>query len=331
MPSIGHDNLHRRCPSGDSPSSLSTFGYDNPDRQIASENPLGFRWTTGYDALGPTHADGRRRRVDGVELHRPRRGAAGEPSRGYILTREYDAVGNRIVLVDPDSGRFTYGYNALDRVRFVQDPDGVFTTVSYDPNGNRSLMQDGNGTSREYGYDALDRQTSQIEHNSGGATLLRLTDTYDAVGNRVRYERDGEITTWSYDALYRLTGQEKLGETGTYAYDPAGNLTLKWEQGSAAMQFTVDAANRLVTMTQGANLTTFLFDANGNQVEEDLLGAKTTYVYDQANRLVRVLNPDGTRSTYTYAGDGLRRSAQEPGEALTTFIWDGDDYLMEKT
>lgn len=49
------------------------------------------------------------------------------------------------------------------------------------------------------------------------------------------------------------------------------------------------------------------------------------------NRLTQVLNPDGSRSTYSYAGDGLRRSAQEPGEALTTFIWDGDDYLMEKT
>ena len=39
--------------------------------------------------------------------------------------------------------------------------------------------------------------------------------------------------------------------------------------------------------------------------------------------------PDTTRSTYTYAGDGLRRSAFEAGGALTTFIWDGTDYLGE--
>ena len=47
------------------------------------------------------------------------------------------------------------------------------------------------------------------------------------------------------------------------------------------------------------------------------------------NRLTQ--HPDATSSLYRYAGDGLRRSAQEPGEAFTTFIWDGDDYLMEKT
>jgi hypothetical protein len=30
-------------------------------------------------------------------------------------------------------------------------------------------------------------------------------------------------------------------------------------------------------------------------------------------------------------GDGLRRSAHKPGGALTTSVWYGDDYLMEKT
>ena len=41
--------------------------------------------------------------------------------------------------------------------------------------------------------------------------------------------------------------------------------------------------------------------------------------------------PDGSRSTYTYEGDGLRRSAHEAGVGLVTFIWDGADYLMEKS
>jgi YD repeat-containing protein len=54
-------------------------------------------------------------------------------------------------------------------------------------------------------------------------------------------------------------------------------------------------------------------------------------VWDSENRLLNVLYADGTRSTYTYEADGLRRSAQEPGGSLTTFIWDGTDYLMEKS
>jgi hypothetical protein len=60
----------------------------------------------------------------------------------------------------------------------------------------------------------------------------------------------------------------------------------------------------------------------------------TTYAYDNENRLTSVVFPaasGGGRSTYSYERDGSRRSAFETGEALTTFIWDGTDYLMEKT
>lgn len=34
-------------------------------------------------------------------------------------------------------------------------------------------------------------------------------------------------------------------------------------------------------------------------------------------------------ATCAYHGDGLRRTPQRPGQTLTTFIWDGSDYLEE--
>ena len=37
-----------------------------------------------------------------------------------------------------------------------------------------------------------------------------------------------------------------------------------------------------------------------------------------------------TRETYTYDGDGLRRT-KKLGLATTTFVWDGSDYLQERT
>ena len=49
-------------------------------------------------------------------------------------------------------------------------------------------------------------------------------------------------------------------------------------------------------------------------------------------RLTNVVCSAGTAtSTYTYAADGLRRTKQETGTTLTTIIWDGDEYLMEKS
>ena len=97
------------------------------------------------------------------------------------------------------------------------------------------------------------------------------------------------------------------------------------------MTMSFDAANRLVSIQQGATKTTVTYDANGNLTEENANGSRTTNVWDQENRLVGVRYPAGTRSTYTYEADGLRRSKHEPGGDLTTMIWDRDDYLMEKS
>ncbi len=40
------------------------------------------------------------------------------------------------------------------------------------------------------------------------------------------------------------------------------------------------------------------------------------------------MNSDGTRETMTYDGDGLRRRKQT-ASGVTTYVWDGGDYLGE--
>ena len=73
-------------------------------------------------------------------------------------------------------------------------------------------------------------------------------------------------------------------------------------------------------------LTTFSYDANRNNtgvVQYDGLNLQMSY--DKENRLT-VYNT-GTRVTFTYSGDGLKRSESE-GAVTTTLIWDGDDYLQ---
>lgn len=90
-----------------------------------------------------------------------------------------------------------------------------------------------------------------------------------------------------------------------------------------------DAASRPKTSIQGATITTFTFDNAGNTWLENTGGQITTNSYDRENRLLKVLNPTGTISTYSYAGTGLRRTKQEPGNPVYTMVWDGSDYLGE--
>ncbi len=90
-----------------------------------------------------------------------------------------------------------------------------------------------------------------------------------------------------------------------------------------------NAASRITTIQDGPTMVTQTYDGNGNLSLENRGGVFSTYSYDRENRL-NVLNDVGALSTMTYAGDGLRRSKQAAGK-LTTYIWDGTDYLQEQT
>lgn len=83
-------------------------------------------------------------------------------------------------------------------------------------------------------------------------------------------------------------------------------------------------------MVQGSAVTTYNYGGSGYLRSETTDSGVTTYVYNQSVQMTGVRYAGGTRSTYTYRADGKRRSAQEPGAVVTTFIWDGEDYLMEK-
>ena len=125
--------------------------------------------------------------------------------------------------------------------------------------------------------------------------------------------------------------QQKSGEWATFTYDAVGNVLVQQRQIIPTETHTYDAFNRIVTSLRGGSiLTTFTYDNNGNPTLENIAGNPQSYTYDKENRLTKVVwAGDTATSTYTYAADGLRRSKQETGTALTTMIWDGDDYLGE--
>ena len=69
------------------------------------------------------------------------------------------------------------------------------------------------------------------------------------------------------------------------------------------------------------------YGLNGNLESVMGLGAPVTMAYDYENRLVSHVDDD-TETSYTYSGDGLKRTEQTKA-GVTTLIWDGGDYLGE--
>jgi len=81
-------------------------------------------------------------------------------------------------------------------------------------------------------------------------------------------------------------------------------------------------------MMERANLTIYTYTGYGALASEALGKGTTAYSYNGQDQLTGVTAPDGTRSTYTFDGDGMRRAAQEGNVQPTTFVWDGSDYLL---
>lgn len=84
------------------------------------------------------------------------------------------------------------------------------------------------------------------------------------------------------------------------------------------MTFLYNNVNWITTMQQGGTRTTYVYDENGNPFLENIAGTFVTTFYDPENRITSVRSALGPRSTYTNDGDGMRRSAQEPGGVRTT-------------
>jgi len=170
---------------------------------------------------------------------------------------------------------------------------------------------------------------------SRATPLCTIVDGYDPVGNRLTRNLDGNPITWSYDDLYRLTGQQKAGQVCTYTLDGVGNLKTMWEGGNFPKTFTFNAADRLATMVEGASLTTYAWTGYG-ALESEITGNQTTgYAYNGQDQLAVVTAPSGDKTTYSFDGDGLRRSVattnvnQDPPTLdVTTMVWDGSDYLL---
>jgi RHS repeat-associated protein len=201
-------------------------------------------------------------------------------------------------------------------------------------------MLGGDGIRTEYAYDRQHRLTNLVKKTAAGAMLLAMQYTVDASGMRSAVtEQDALGTTrtveWSYDATKRLT-REAIDHRDTdkdrisaWTYDRVGNrLTQTVTIGASTTESTTyvyDANDRLLSETRtggsqpGATASTY--DANGNTRSKRGPSGVTSYRYDDANRLVEAVTPEGT-SSYVYTADGLRvRQAHTPQGGTATTTW----------
>ncbi len=173
------------------------------------------------------------------------------------------------------------------------------TGITYKPFGGMTQISFLNGLSSNIGYDNL-YQFQSI--NTGGSQSLGYTYTGDNITKITDNLNSTKTRSFTYDAHDQLhTATSGLWGTLTWDYDKVGNR-LKETQGSIQNTYHyLPITNRLDSITGGMNAA-YSYDANGNTSGEN----SRQFVYDQNQRLVRVVDGGVTKGEYVYNGLGQR-------------------------
>jgi len=199
---------------------------------------------------------------------------------------------------------------------------------------------------------------TSIQHaQSVGTALFSFAYQYDGAGNPTqetsqRWDTGLGATVayqanYAYDARYQLT-TEKYYQAGSFAleldytYDPAGNRAKlvttdpTTADSPVTLAATYSADNQIAQAVRTAPLdptqtTTYAEDGNGSLTQATNSATGTTaYAYDFERRLTRVGLPNGTAVQFAYNPDGLRAQKTSTSGAVTDYVLDGLQTLLEK-
>ena len=291
--------------------------------------------------------------------------------KGNTTDYSYDTLGRlqtvspETVTAGTQIGQTTLTYDGLSRIDTVTDGLSHVTNYDYDDNDRTTNVGFSSNTGSAYAFDGNGNQLTRTDQ------LGSETFTYDALNRLTDQTENGRTTSYTYDLASNLETLTDAGGTVTYGYDDANLLTSVQEPGTPAPTTSItydndrrdvvtypngvtldsnyDNASRLTRITgkKGTTvLTDFVYDytaatalcgtgtaGNGElrQAVTDKDGNKTTYCYDQQDRLTRAQtkNSSGTttediRYEYDKAGNITKRTDQA---GATTYSHNQDNVL----
>ena len=250
-----------------------------------------------------------------------------------------DADGRPEVITDGALHKETITYDKLDRItKIVYSGTGTERTVksTFDADGNLTKREDPTGTTT-YTPDKLNRLTR--EELPGGQSN---SYEYDNASNMTVFTDSGGTTEYKHNGLNELESMTEPGpKSTTFEYDQAHRLTaIKYASGVVEKYKLEPTSGRPETITAehttGLTVPTLSYtykEGSGASENNSALiqtltetpsGAKTTYSYDQLDRLRKAITKVGesTTTSYTYELDGAgNRTSQTVGTEKTTYVY----------
>ncbi|MEW6429715.1 MAG: RHS repeat-associated core domain-containing protein [Thermodesulfobacteriota bacterium] len=196
------------------------------------------------------------------------------------------------------------------RVSWISDLDGNFATFSYYTDGKL--------------YGAFDSFQHSLIFGYTGDLLSSVTDS---AGRSVSYGYNGSGNLISFT--------DAAGQTWGYGYDDAHRLlSLTSPSGITTVTNSYDELGRVKSQTvprqYGSTIYNLYFSGYRN-VEEDGIGNRTVYHFDNKKRLVGVEDALGNLIENAYDGRDHLVETIDPNGNLTRYGYDGADNLISVT
>ncbi|MCX2890615.1 DUF6531 domain-containing protein [Pseudomonas sp. DCB_BI] len=287
------------------------------------------RETTIVDALG--------RRAK-VHYNDQRRVIASQDFGGEHYRTELDDAGNTTGVTLPDGNTLKLVYDDLSRLVEETDPLGRSTRYAYHldtslltaierPDGSREQwIYDRSGILLE-SIDPLGQTTRYLNTDDGlphtrydpQGNITHLT--WSALGQVLQHQDcSGQRTRYDYDERLHLVGiTDALEQTLRLIRQPGGEI-LRIEQPDGSCDvYGYNALGQVTSHTNGDGRTTYLErTARGlPKRRKDARGQQVHYQYDDAQRLIRLVNENQAAYRFSYdASDRLQEEVRVDGLRL---------------
>jgi len=224
----------------------------------------------------------------------------------------------------------SWEYDEIGQLKEKSDPAGLSHSLSYNDLGLLAGSTDPNGNNFSYSYDSHNRVTSQ----SGGGITCQYQYGNHPYGAESISLNNGSTTSYGYDGLGRIQNQtitaDAVSRTVSYQYDDAGKITGITGPGGQAVNYSYDRTRLDQVQYDGKNISCEYYPdglvksiAYPPLTDNSIL--KSSYEYDNLNRLTKISNTKGTAvlSEYQYTyDDNSNITTITDASGITTYEYD---------
>lgn len=243
--------------------------------------------------------------------------------KGRTVGYEYGPYDNRKAVVYPDGKRAEYSYDAFGRLISLRDSSATLPiTYSYDDSGRLVERSLPNGT------------MSRMEYYQGG--MLKSLVIMDAQGVLDEYAYKYGIDSLLTDVDRSRRDLEAVSGQYHYEYDVLGRLTGSAFNGKAQVSYEYDAFGNRIEMVEDGVRSSYEYDQLDRLIKSTVKrssGAeqRNIYSYDRRGNQIAVTSDDVIRKTFQYDAMGNMTGAHDSEKGDIQFSYNGLGFRVESS